>query len=59
MSHPLLCSHPLATLVQFGKGNFPLPHPQVNTLYQVLGHVRGAAAMDCWSVSVSWSEVMS
>ena len=57
MSCLSVCQHPLVTLVQLAKGNFPLP--QVITLGQVLGLLRGAAAMGCWSVSVSWSELMS
>ena len=59
MSHPLLCPCPLVTLVQFAKGNLPLPLLQVNTLGQVLGLLRVAAAVVCWSVSVFWLELMS
>ena len=36
---------PLATLVQFAKGNFPLS--QVNTLGKVLGLLKGAATVVC------------
>ena len=47
LSHPLLSPHPypLVILVQFSKGNFPLPLPQVNTLGHVLGLLRGAIVM--------------
>ena len=61
MSHPLLCSHPhpLVTLAFLAKGNFPLPHPQFNTLGQVIGLLNGVEVLDYWFMSVSSSEVMS
>ena len=55
MSHTLLCPCPLATLVQFAKGNFPLPLPQVNTLSKVLGVLKGAATAVCLSMYISQS----
>ena len=59
MSCPSLFLCPLATLVQFSKGNFPLPFPQVNTLGKVLSLLKGATTVVCWSVSVSQLEPTS
>ena len=61
MPCPLLSlhPHPSVMLVQLAKGNFPLPLPQVNSLGQVFGLLKGAEVLGCWSITVSWSEVMS
>ena len=49
---------PLATLVQFARGDFPFL--QVNTFGIVLGLLNGALAIVSWSsISVSQLEVMS
>ena len=58
MSCPSLFLCSLATLVKFAKGKFPLPLSQVNTLGKILGLLKGAATVVCWSVSVSRSELI-
>ena len=61
MSNPLkVCIHILwLHLCQNSRENFPLPLPQVITLGQVFDLLKGAEVLGCWSLSVSWSEVVS
>ena len=61
MSHLLLksVSTSFSYAVELAKGNLPLPLPKLNTLGQVLGLLKGVKVLGCWSMSVSWSEVMS
>ena len=61
MSHLLRSPHPhpLVTLVQLAKGNLPLPLPRLKTFGWLLGLLKGVEELGCWSMPISWSEVMS